>query len=629
MKNLLATVVFALAAPLLGFAQDPFYLLFNSQCMDVVEYRYAYTEQSVFAFSAKPNATEQFLFMAGEGALQAPTLPPSTIDCRNLYLDDSFVDAINSQSRPMYIIQQVQGGYLMTPVVRATRMVQVGNGFTIRSSDYYFAFDPQVHNANTNLWVAGSQSSVFYRGQELRKCRYVYTFAREPLTAGRDLGVFEYAPGIGLLAERSGRTTQEAQQNQLLLHKVNDRLLSDYISMGCEGVTVPMSEIKPVFTTPPVTEDREAASVSISQASTTTTYSPSYTTVTTTSGVPVDCSQRSGKGYHVMQRGENLLAVSRRYNVPLRTLIKLNNITDPDRVEVCQVIMVSNTKDARAALRRAAGSSNVATHSIASPKSYSEISESSWTSKSPTTTTTYQGTTAYNGPQKHIVMEGETLESIGRRYGFTEERLRNMNNFSQEGIFYLSAGTELIVNDCSCGANGGGTITSHTTTTSSSTPALYNTAPTPTVTTVPAVTPSTSSSSEQLFFETRVTPTATNTSSSVVTTPPPATSNPPIQTQPTTLIVENTTTGTPPVTHSTPTTTTPPPAASTTAGTPAPNATAQRQPAYVMEHYIQTGETISSIATRFKVSPQEIALINGKDVSETLIPGQRLMIPRY
>ena len=51
-------------------------------------------------------------------------------------------------------------------------------------------------------------------------------------------------------------------------------------------------------------------------------------------------------------------------------------------------------------------------------------------------------------------------------------------------------------------------------------------------------------------------------------------------------------------------------------------------PVFFQEYVVREGDTINSIAIRFKVSAAELALVNNKDPNETLIAGQRILIPR-
>jgi len=46
------------------------------------------------------------------------------------------------------------------------------------------------------------------------------------------------------------------------------------------------------------------------------------------------------------------------------------------------------------------------------------------------------------------------------------------------------------------------------------------------------------------------------------------------------------------------------------------------------EYVVQKGDTMQSVAKKFKTTAQELALINNKEVNETLIAGQRILAPK-
>ena len=42
---------------------------------------------------------------------------------------------------------------------------------------------------------------------------------------------------------------------------------------------------------------------------------------------------------------------------------------------------------------------------------------------------------------------------------------------------------------------------------------------------------------------------------------------------------------------------------------------------------MREGETLSSIAIKYKADAQELAIVNNKEVNEVLIVGQRILVP--
>jgi LysM repeat protein len=45
------------------------------------------------------------------------------------------------------------------------------------------------------------------------------------------------------------------------------------------------------------------------------------------------------------------------------------------------------------------------------------------------------------------------------------------------------------------------------------------------------------------------------------------------------------------------------------------------------EHHVKQGETLKSIATKYRVDAAELSQVNGMDPKESLIPGKLILIP--
>jgi LysM repeat protein len=61
-----------------------------------------------------------------------------------------------------------------------------------------------------------------------------------------------------------------------------------------------------------------------------------------------------------------------------------------------------------------------------------------------------------------------------------------------------------------------------------------------------------------------------------------------------------------------------------------PNAPQLQTPAaaYFQEYVVKQGDTLGSIAAKFKVSSAELVQVNSLEANETMMPGKRLLIPR-
>ncbi len=124
------------------------------------------------------------------------------------------------------------------------------------------------------------------------------------------------------------------------------------------------------------------------------------------------CPPAKTSGVHIVQKGETLYRISKKYNVTVDQLRQWNNLSS-DAISVCQELKVTTASPA-------------------------------------TTTAPATSTPVYpkqSGPT-HIVQRGETIASIARLYGYTEPRFRQFNNLQpgQE----VTQGMVLKSDDCQC-----------------------------------------------------------------------------------------------------------------------------------------------------------------------------------
>jgi LysM repeat protein len=145
-----------------------------------------------------------------------------------------------------------------------------------------------------------------------------------------------------------------------------------------------------------------------------------------------DCPPSSNPAIHIVQGGETLYSIAKKYKISLSDLMSWNNRTFDD------VLMPCTSLKTRAAIENAAPSDV--------PKSYNAVPKS------------YNATATKGKPyipsnkKTHIVQVGESLLSIANQYGYTPERLLVMNGLNLSTSLY--EGQELSVCDCLCGNDG-------------------------------------------------------------------------------------------------------------------------------------------------------------------------------
>ncbi len=550
---------------------QPLYILFDAACMNQLEYRYVYTGATAMSYSMQPSSSEQFQLQAASQGINSPTLPPNTVKCREYNFNEQFLNEVNNLSRQVYVVHQQSKGYLLVPIISAAQVIRSGPYYMVRARNYSFAVDTSNLVYESNIATGSSDWYIYFNGLKIRGCYYEYSFKREPTRSNQERSEFDFIPGIGLSTERTGMTAAEAENNQYRLVKVNNLAIEDYIVAQCQGktgaTTAPLSKYTPQVEYGVVREgDKETASMGKQPAGTTTGPQPL-----------ANCPEPPGEGYHIVQPGHTLNAISRAYKVPVKSLVAWNKMKDPDHISVCQKIWVrkppadapavayqgqqkpaaySTPTNPDAVIRQDAYWQNpqLATKAI-EPNAYALMQPQNQPQPQPQPQPTYA---PQNQTLVHTVQKGETLYGIGQRYGVTESEMRRLNKFPAMGIVNVQPGMQVFVADC-C-------------------------------------------------------PNQPQPPATIQPTQP--------QTQP---AVGNPSPGVLPDMFSTTGTTSPMPTTTTTPSTTTPTTT---QPTYFQEYIVREGDTMNSIAIRFKVNAAELALVNNKDANESLIAGQRLLIPR-
>jgi len=603
------------------FAQDVTYVLFNRDCMNQLEYRYSYPnlkgDNSVWAYSVKPNVQEHFIFMTEGAGHYSPELPKGTVSCRNLNLDDAFVAAINRGVQQMLVVFQRQsGGYWLMPVKSSTLVARNGSRYWVRSPQSSFHFDSLRLVNEQNLAVVGSFTAAYFSGAKLRNCLMEYSFRCEPIKSSQNRSDIQIIPGIGITVDRTGNSASQAMENEIQLVKVNGKVLDDYITESCpEGVgkiAISKSTRPADYGEGTFEADKEIRSIMQKEQE-----NPSPV-VHTTGADGIQCAEDWEPGTHIVQKGENLRAIARTYKVSEQQLVAWNKIANPNLIEVCQKIWLKKPPATAVAAQSApkgavphtiTPAESGKTVKIQGPSTVHKGTQASAIQKSydPNRPITHSDAAYYDpntyqyfereadktaGARVHTVHRGEYLYKIAKMYNCPEECIRVANNFPAEGDQPLSIGQQIIIPECSCTMNGKDVV--------------RPTATNPGLVKRPSLTDKAPDSRVKVR-------------SSILDeaqTPQVHSTEQPVRPQ---NLYEETSLYSDEAARL---------GSNKTADNNKKTATesAPKVPLF-REHHVKQGENLRSIATKYRVDAAELSQVNGLDPKENLTPGKLIMVP--
>jgi LysM repeat protein/uncharacterized protein YkwD len=150
------------------------------------------------------------------------------------------------------------------------------------------------------------------------------------------------------------------------------------------------------------------------------------------------CPASTTDGVHVVQPGETLYSLSKKYKVSIAQICQWNNITENGILPKCTSLVMSANKTAN--------NPTNTTNTFEKQESKDVPSSYGYVGTQPKTTNT--GYYVKSSEKTHAIVQGETLDEIASKYGYTSARLLSMNNLASAEDLYV--GQVLKVNDCIC-----------------------------------------------------------------------------------------------------------------------------------------------------------------------------------
>ncbi len=405
-------------------AQDV-YIKYDPAYFNKLEYRFIENNSDISysSYRFNKNANEKIFFETGlENNIVKQSLPGNLINVLDVTFDQNDVAAINKGDKKVYLVKQVNSGYIILPVGNAEYMYYADNLLAYEGTDYALQADFNTALPE-NLAIETSRSAVFYGGSEPVFNSTAYIFHRSPLDHTCKLSsVLTILPQIGLLKEQVG------DSSKFQLYAVDGMNVENFLQGGSAVYTQPSNTINRL----PIATTESVITREIPDTYSTTTSQSDQSSYQNSPTITNPCAGKEFyEGQYLVQPGDNLYTISRMYKLTLAQLRSWNDLQENDILYPCSVLNLTNPNPPEDK------TTVMESKSVPLPSTYST------TTKSPSASSPCSNM-ARDG--EHIVQYGESLSSIGRQHGISVSALRKWNDFQLKNDAIFPCQRLLVVN---------------------------------------------------------------------------------------------------------------------------------------------------------------------------------------
>ena len=382
-----------------------YYMLYDPQCVDRMVYAYEDVPNSkeFFVYSFFISATEQVMLQVGdESSAREMTLNDALlIDCNKgqAIKNRNLVDQINNNTHLLYIAIPTDKSdrYRVIRVNYANYLKMDDQQLIARTGQFRLEYDLTSTAYQGDVSNTDPRGKVFFQNKEENGQCTIYRFLQKYDYNPNNGLYIEIIPRIGLTQERGVSTG-----STFALQQVNGRPLEAVVAERCSA---------PGST--PAGADQPASYGADELTARGGTSSSSLKT-------------------HTVQSGETLYGIAKQYNVSVDDIRAWNNLSSNIiRAKTELIVSNANTAEMRSS---AQGPTSYGAMPGQTARGIGPSSPAAGTAKGgsagPYATNPYYFAWL-NTDGKHVVQQGETVATIARLYGYTEERFRYFNQLGE------------------------------------------------------------------------------------------------------------------------------------------------------------------------------------------------------
>jgi LysM repeat protein len=378
------------------------YLQYDANCIDKMEYRFVESSNgaSNVAFTTyrvNYGSQEKVFLEAGlESVLVKKSISGKLIKC-STKLSKSDVADINSGKRRAYVCKKLDSGWAIIPTSSAAYMSFNNNMLSYKNANYDLKSELKEGQGGENLanetTGKGSKASVFYLGDITACDSKGYVYKMSPDEVCKIDAEITFLPSVGVIRE------QETSGQLYELTSINGMPVCDFLK-GAKAPVKPMVEPKPE----PIVIKEE----------------PIF-----------DCNLATEEGQHVVQRGENVYSIARRYGIAVTNLRSWNNLST-DVIQPCTYLKVVAPPKLVEQPSMAVARANEVPMSFSKPIKPTVVTKTVTKVETKYVTKIVCEAKAKEG--EHVVQQGENLSAIAKLYNVSTNELRAWNKLKNDKI---------------------------------------------------------------------------------------------------------------------------------------------------------------------------------------------------